>query len=303
MNQVITPQTPEEFDAYYCFRWEMLRKPWQQARGSEVDELEQQSCHRMIVDEKTNQVLAVGRIHFVDQFTAQIRYMAVSEKCQGKGLGRRIIESLEAIAIERGSIIIHLNAREVAQHFYLALGYTLVKKSHLLYGDVQHYLMTKPLNQRSNAHCNLTRKLQQTWHDTIPMSQAMNIQACFYNEHKLITNCDPSFNKNLHNTMFAGSIYTLATLTGWGWMFLSLAKEERQGDIVLADASIKYLKPIAGPGQAVITTEDVKGDLSSMDSGRHGKLQTTVKVYCGDTLCAVFHGKYVAMVKNEKEQA
>ncbi len=297
MNPIITPKTREEFDAYYCFRWEMLRKSWQQARGSERDELELQSCHRMILDVKTNQVIAVGRIHFVDQYTAQIRYMAVSESYQGQGLGRRVIASLEAIAIERGAQVINLNAREAAQNFYSVLGYSLIEKTHLLYGKVQHYLMTKTLIQPIGANHKLVERLQQTWHETIPMSQAMKIQACFYDEHKFVTNCDPLFSKNLHNTMFAGSIYTLATLTGWGWMYLRLAKEKRIGDIVLAEADIKYLKPVSGPGQAIITLDDVEGDLSSMDNGRHGKLQTTINVYCGDTLCAVFKGKFVAIVK------
>lgn len=296
MNPVITPQIPQDFEAYYCFRWEMLRKPWQQLRGSEVDDLELQSCHRMIRDEKTNQVIAVGRIHFIDQYTAQIRYMAVSEERQGQGLGKRIIESLEAIALERGAHKIELNAREVAQDFYIALGYKVIKKAHVLYDNIQHFLMTKKIIQTVGANDELVEQLQQTWHETIPLSKAMNIQASFYDEYKFVTSCEPTFNKNLHNTMFAGSIYTLATLTGWGWMYLRLAKENRQGDIVLATADIKYLKPLAGPGQAIVTSDDVAGDLSPMDNDRHGKLNIKVSVYCGDTLCAIFQGKFVAIV-------
>ena len=51
MNTCKAPQTSEEFEQYYQLRWEILRQPWHKALGSEQDELEQQSIHRMILDE------------------------------------------------------------------------------------------------------------------------------------------------------------------------------------------------------------------------------------------------------------
>jgi hypothetical protein len=38
-----------------------------------------------------------------------------------------------------------LHAREVALDFYKKLDYELVEKSHLLFGEIQHYLMVKDL--------------------------------------------------------------------------------------------------------------------------------------------------------------
>ena len=59
---VIEPQTPEEFKQYYSLRYEILRKPWGQPKGSERDEGEEASIHRMIIDKKTGNVLAGGRL-------------------------------------------------------------------------------------------------------------------------------------------------------------------------------------------------------------------------------------------------
>ena len=35
----------EEFDSYYIFRWELLRKPWAQSKGSEKDDFEDIAYH------------------------------------------------------------------------------------------------------------------------------------------------------------------------------------------------------------------------------------------------------------------
>jgi ribosomal protein S18 acetylase RimI-like enzyme len=38
-----------------------------------------------------------------------------------------------------------LHAREIAIGFYQKLGYQMIEKSHLLFGEIQHYLMEKTL--------------------------------------------------------------------------------------------------------------------------------------------------------------
>ncbi|WP_286264325.1 bifunctional GNAT family N-acetyltransferase/hotdog fold thioesterase [Thalassotalea atypica] len=300
MNLVITPQSQEELNAYYLFRWQQLRAPWQQPQGSEKDELESQALHRMIIDQDTKSVIAVARLHFDDQFTAQVRYVAVDGGQQGKGIGRILMDELEKVARERGITSVNLNAREVSLAFYQALGYQLIEKSHLLYGEIQHFLMSKSLEASEAIEQSLANTLQEIWHETIPLSKAMNLNACYYDRKKFITSCDPQFNKNLHNTMFAGSIYTLATLTGWGWVYFQLQHLALDADIVLADANIRYLRPVSGAGHGVVTAEEVKGDLTPIENGRHGKMNITVHIYCGESLCAVFTGKYVAIAKTKQ---
>jgi len=297
MNQIITPKSQQEFSAYYDFRWALLRAPWQHAKGSEQDELELQSFHRMMIDSQTDDVIAVARLHFVDQFTAQIRYMVVDENQQGKGMGRQILEHLEQLAVSIGAKSITLNARDNAVQFYQSCGYELGDKTHLLYKKIQHFSMTKLLSKPEALKPPELNQLQATWHDTIPLSKAMNIAICSYDKKQLITHSDPVFNKNLHNTMFAGSIYSLATLSGWGWVYMQLQEQNLGGDIVLAEGNIKYRKPISGPGYAVVESENVDGDLSVLSQGRHGKMKILVNLYCGDLLCATFNGKYVVIAE------
>ena len=143
--KIIEPTTSEEFKKYYKLRYEILRKPWGQPLGSERDEGENTSIHRMIIDNSTGNALAVGRLQFNSEDEAQIRYMAVANDLQGKGLGNQIISALEDVARGRGIQRIILSARINALPFYKNNGYNIMKKTHLLFGEIQHWLMEKEL--------------------------------------------------------------------------------------------------------------------------------------------------------------
>ena len=142
---ILKPTTSEEFKKYYNLRYEILRKPWGQPLGSERDEREETSIHRMIIDEKTGEVLAVGRLQFNSKDEGQIRYMAVSDDFQGQGLGSQIISTLEDVSRKNGNKWMILSARENALQFYNNNGYEIVKKTNLLFGEIQHWLMRKEL--------------------------------------------------------------------------------------------------------------------------------------------------------------
>ena len=144
--KIIEPTTSEEFKKYYNLRYEILRQPWGEPRGSERDEGEETSIHRMIIDNKTGNALAVGWLQFNSEDEAQIRYMAVADDLQGKGLGSQLISVLEDVARGKGIQRIILSARENALQFYKNNGYEIVKKTHLLFGEIQHWLMQKQIS-------------------------------------------------------------------------------------------------------------------------------------------------------------
>ena len=75
--QLSAPQSEAQWQAYYNLRYQVLRAPWGQAPGSERDELEAGSFHQMVTS-ADGEVLAVGRLHRLDDGRAQVRYMAVS---------------------------------------------------------------------------------------------------------------------------------------------------------------------------------------------------------------------------------
>ena len=137
------PSTPHDFIIYYQLRYDDLRKPWGHPPGSEFDETDNTSIHAFIkADDKA---IACSRLHFVDNTTAQIRYMAVHPDYQGKGLGKLVVNYLEDVAKKNNHLEVILHARENAVDFYKSCGYAVNEKSYLLWGKIQHFLMQKHL--------------------------------------------------------------------------------------------------------------------------------------------------------------
>ncbi len=142
--QIKQPESKAEFKRYYHLRWQLLRAPWQQPEGSEVDAIEKQCFHVMAVDDE-EQVIAVARLQFNSDDEAQIRYMAVNPTHQRQGIGRALIDAMEQCAKKSSYKNIVLDAREPAVDFYKKLGYQLIEKSYLLFDEIQHFRMSKSL--------------------------------------------------------------------------------------------------------------------------------------------------------------
>ena len=141
--QIISPETEDDFEKYYELRWRILRKPWDQPLGSERDNDEDNSFHLMAIEK--NKALGVARLQFINETTAQLRYMAIENKAEGRGIGRSIVEKMETHARYNGASIIMLHARENAVGFYKKLGFKNEEKSYLLFDCIQHYKMTKTI--------------------------------------------------------------------------------------------------------------------------------------------------------------
>lgn len=137
------PESTKEFTQYFELRWRILRAPWGEPEGSEVDDIEDQCFHIMAVD--GNKVVGVGRMQYNSKKEAQIRYMAVNSSHERNGIGRMIVNALEKEATDRNVNTIMLDAREPALGFYEKLGYSLEAKSYVLFDEIQHYRMTKQL--------------------------------------------------------------------------------------------------------------------------------------------------------------
>jgi predicted GNAT family N-acyltransferase len=137
-----SPTTEKEFNDYYQLRFEILRAPWGQEKGSEKDELENQSFHAMIIDEEQS-ILAAGRLHYNNNKEAQVRYMCVKEEFQNLGLGKMILQTLEEKALSDQKKTIVLNARETISDFYLKNGYKKIANAPTLFGTIKHIKMKK----------------------------------------------------------------------------------------------------------------------------------------------------------------
>ena len=137
------PKNKDEFNEYDLFRWRLLRKTIGKTIESLKDEYEDNSFHLIgVID---NQIVACGRLHFIDNSKAQIRYMAVDEKYQRKGLGSSILSLLESHAKKNNADKIILNARDHAIKFYATAKYKILKRYYGSDTGIPHTTMIKDI--------------------------------------------------------------------------------------------------------------------------------------------------------------
>lgn len=144
---LIQPKSDTDFEKYFELRWRILRKPWNEPQGTEQDTEEESSYHIMsVVDSQTiHRPTGVARLQFIEPTIAQLRYMAIEDTLQGKGIGKAIVKHMEAYAREKNATQLFLHARENAVGFYAHLGYETIEPSYLLFDCIQHFKMQKTL--------------------------------------------------------------------------------------------------------------------------------------------------------------
>lgn len=301
MFKVEIPTTESELAAYYHFRWLMLRKPWNNPEGSEKDEYDQVGHHRMIRG-KHGDLIAIARLHYNSSDEAQIRHVAVSGEHQGNGLGRFIVAAMESLAAEEGVKTLVTNSRETSIAFFQRCGYEIEDSSEnpTDMGPQGRCQMIKRLHLNGlKMHPQWCDELEQVWHQSIPISEQMGITLFQYTGRTLETRASLNKNVNLHGTMFAGSIFSLATLTAWGLIFLRLKEQQLCGDIVLGDGNIHYHKPVTSQPRALCHIESLTGQFDGCLKGKKCKLEAKVQIRDGEQPVAEFTGIFWVLPKTK----
>ena len=301
MYKVITPETDQQLEQYYDLRWRVLREPFQRPRGSEQDEYDQVGQHRMVINEASDAV-AVGRVHFNSAEEAQIRFMAVAPEYRGEGHGVAIIYALELAARNEGAKHIVINSRDTTIGFYKKCGYQVAEEANTVNNPVAEHQLRKSFSERNRIiyRPDWCADLQQTWQSDIPISDAMGIKIHQYTGRLFETRAILSRNINVHGTMFAGSIYSLGTLTCWGLLHLQLLERGLEGSVVLGDGNIHYHKPVTQEPRAIAYLSDVTGDFSGLKEGKNARLIMKSQILDDERPVAEFTGRFVVLAQRDK---
>lgn len=297
MYHLKVPTTAQELEQYYQFRWEMLRKPLHQPVGSERDAYDALAHHQTVVDDK-GKVVAIGRLYINADDEAAIRFMAVDPQVQNKGLGMLVASTLEAVARQEGVKRVVCSAREDAVAFFAKLGF--VNQGEITAPQttpIRHFLMIKPVETLDDIlhRPDWCGQLQDAWYQHIPLSEKMGVRITQYTGQCFETTMPEAGNLNPHHTVFAGSLFSLATLTAWGLIWLMLREQHLGGDIILADAHIRYSAPITGRPRALADLSTLKGDLDRLARGKRARVQVEVQLLGDNNKGAVFEGTYMVL--------
>jgi thioesterase domain-containing protein len=102
-----------------------------------------------------------------------------------------------------------------------------------------------------------------------------------------------SMNLNDKATAFAGSIFSLAALSGYDTAYERREREGVGGDLFLLSSEIVYHRPGLSD---LVARGCITQDMAPTKRGNY-KLAVKVEVYGGEDLCATFSGAYVVRME------
>lgn len=141
----------------------------------------------------------------------------------------------------------------------------------------------------------LARELEETWHRDIPLAAAMRIAVQGYDGRALTVRAPLAPNRNLHGTAFAGSVFSLCVLTGWGAVWLAWREHHTTGLIVVADSNIQYRRAVSGDLVCTCSPDSaaVAAGLEQFRAAGRASLSVDCTIDAGERRAVSFTGKYV----------
>lgn len=137
------------------------------------------------------------------------------------------------------------------------------------------------------------RELTRRWHGEIPVSAAMGIAVAGFDGTAIHVTAALEPNVNVHGTAFAGSLFSVASLTGWGLVHLILERQGLAGSIVFVDGRIRCLAPVRDRIDAHCRWPDTADAvLGALPEHRRGRFHLDVAVTSAGILAAEFSGEY-----------
>jgi thioesterase domain-containing protein len=138
-------------------------------------------------------------------------------------------------------------------------------------------------------------RLQQTLHDDIPLTREMGITVAAYDGMQLRLAAPLAPNLNHKCTAFGGSLYSLSVLCGWGLLHLKLEEAGLHRHIVIQQADIEYLLPVAQDMEAECEVDAAALQRFMTTLQKHGRARLPLDVIIkrNGQAAVKFTGRYV----------
>jgi thioesterase domain-containing protein len=141
----------------------------------------------------------------------------------------------------------------------------------------------------------MLRAAEKFLHEQIPITRAMGVRVVANDENGFVIEAPVALNSNHLRTAFGGSINAVATLAAYGFLWLEL--NEAAAHVVVAESSIRFLRPVRETIRAICprpAAEELAAFRSQFTAKGKARIALRVKVIeAGDT-AAEFEGSFVA---------
>src|ERR1700704_1592820 len=94
------------------------------------------------------------------------------------------------------------------------------------------------------------------FHEQIPITRAMGLRVAANDENGFVVEAPVALNSNHLRTAFGGSINAVATLAAYGFLWLDL--NDARVHVVVAESSIRFLRPVRETIRAICRQPDAK---------------------------------------------
>lgn len=130
-------------------------------------------------------------------------------------------------------------------------------------------------------------ELEQRIRTGIPIAGHMDFRVELLSDSTVRVRGGGAENINVHGTAFAGSLYAVCTLALWG---LVNSRLPATASLVMAEASIRYLKPVIGDivASCEVATTEMETFLKVVNTKGKGRLEARVTVPAADNIGAEF---------------
>ena len=141
--------------------------------------------------------------------------------------------------------------------------------------------------------CELTRKI----HNAIPLSDAMQFSIDHLDLADIRVSAPLSPNINIHGTGFAGSLYSIAVLTGWALCTHIIDHLDLDAELVVARAEIAYRAPVVSDIECSCSVSEGQRDEFLKAFRERGKGRLALDITVGDLPQATLHATFVALAR------
>ena len=138
--------------------------------------------------------------------------------------------------------------------------------------------------------------LQQLLHGHVPAAKFMGIALEAYDGRTLSLTAPFGPNRNMHQTAFAGSLFSIAALSVWGLLYLKLREAGQEPNIVISKSEISYKQPVVQNIRATASIPDTASFehfLKTVAAHQQSKITLDSKIMAGQRVAVDFQGTLV----------
>jgi thioesterase domain-containing protein len=144
-------------------------------------------------------------------------------------------------------------------------------------------------------------ELESAWRRGIPLVTAIGLEIASYADDELVLRAALAPNINVHGTAFAGSLYSICALAGWGAIWLPLRARGREPHIVLSEAQIDYSRAVE---EAIVCRcrfdpDTQAPNLAQLEKTGSGLFPLAATIESGGRRAVRFEGEYAVKLPAE----